>query len=73
MSVKTVKCLQSQVAAFCEKYNLHKRFNFMQPNSISEDESDCSKMDEEDDEENHLNLSFSATLTHLCNSKYHLK
>ena len=87
VSVKTVKCLQSQVAAFCEKYNLdssrcseelwnfstaYKRFNFTQPNSISEDESDCSTMDEEDGEENrsdncNLNLSFSAALTLLCN------
>ena len=86
-----MKCLQSQVAAFCEKYNLdssrcseelwnfstaYKRFNFMQPNSISEDESDCSTMDEEDGEENrsdnfNLNLSFSAALTLLCNPKYH--
>ena len=92
MSVKTVKCLQSQVAAFCEKYNLdssrcseelwnfstaYKRFNFTQPNSISEDESDCSTMDEEDGEETrsdnfNLNLSFSAALTLLCNPKYHL-
>ena len=92
VSVKTVKFLQSQIAAFCDKYNLdsstcseelwnfstvYKRFNFTQPNSISEDESDCSKMDEEDDEENqsdnfHLNLSFSAALTLLCNPKYHL-
>ena len=92
VSVKTVKCLQSQVAAFCEKYNLnssrcseelwnfstaYKRFNFTQPNSISEDESDCSTMDEEDGEENrsdncNLNLSFSAALSLLCNPKYHL-
>ena len=59
----------------CGIFPLH--INDSQPNSISEDESNCSKMNEEDNEENqsdnfNLNLSFSAALTLLCNPKYHL-